>query len=65
MTVFTKNRERLLKSQVADGFFQQVMQQARPSVAYLRSLHVGRTVDRSLGRAQELPTQRRQGQATG
>jgi transposase len=29
VTVFTKNRERLLKSEVADGFFQQVLKQAR------------------------------------
>jgi len=29
VTVFTKNRERLLKSEVADGFFQQVLRQAR------------------------------------
>jgi IS5 family transposase len=29
VTVFTKNRERLLKSEVADGFFEQVLQQAR------------------------------------
>jgi transposase len=28
VTVFTKNRERLLKSAVADGFFEQVLQQA-------------------------------------
>ena len=29
VTVFTKNRERLLKSEVADGFFEQVLKQAR------------------------------------
>ena len=29
VTVFTKNRERLLKSQVAEGFFDQVLKQAR------------------------------------
>jgi len=29
VTVFTKNRERLLKSKVADGFFEQVLKQAR------------------------------------
>jgi hypothetical protein len=29
VTVFTKNRERLLKSEVADGFFDQVLKQAR------------------------------------
>ena len=29
VTVFTKNRERLLKSQIADGFFEQVLKQAR------------------------------------
>jgi transposase len=29
VTVFTKNRERLLKSEVADGFFDQVLTQAR------------------------------------
>jgi transposase len=29
VTVFTKNRERLLKSQVAEGFFEQVLKQAR------------------------------------
>jgi hypothetical protein len=29
VTVFTKNRERLLKSEVADGFFDQVLEQAR------------------------------------
>jgi transposase len=29
VTVFTKNRERLLKSEVADGFFDQVLQQPR------------------------------------
>src|SRR5260370_616328 len=29
VTVFTKNRERLLKSQVADGLFEQVLKQAR------------------------------------
>jgi transposase len=29
VTVFTKNRERLIESQVADGFFEQVLKQAR------------------------------------
>jgi hypothetical protein len=29
VTVFTKNRERLLKSEVADRFFEQVLQEAR------------------------------------
>jgi transposase len=29
VTVFTKNRERLIESQVADGFFDQVLKQAR------------------------------------
>src|ERR1035438_7763911 len=29
VTVFTKNRERLLKSQIADGFYEQVLKQAR------------------------------------
>ncbi len=29
VTVFTKNRERLLRSEVADGFFEQVLKQAR------------------------------------
>ena len=29
VTVFTKNRERLLKSELADGFFEQVLKQAR------------------------------------
>src|SRR5580698_2600895 len=29
VTVFTKNRDRLLKSEVADGFFEQVLKQAR------------------------------------
>jgi transposase len=29
VTVFTKNRERLLKSEVSDGFFEQVLKQAR------------------------------------
>jgi transposase len=29
VTVFTKNRERLLRSEVADGFFDQVLKQAR------------------------------------
>src|SRR5271170_2772533 len=65
VTVFSKNRERLLKSEVADGFFEQVLAAgARPSVAFGRSLHGGRNVDRGLDRAQKLSTQGRQGQAT-
>jgi len=45
VTVFTKNRERLLKSQVAEGLFEQVLKQAR-SQQLLSSDHF--TVDGTL-----------------
>ena len=46
VTVFTKDRERLLQSEVADGFFDQVLKQARgPATAIGRSFHRGRHSD--------------------
>ncbi len=58
VTVFTKNRERLLKGHIAQAFFQKVLEQARaakPAVG--GALHGGRNLDRSLGRAEGFSTQ--------
>ena len=59
-TVFTKNRERLLKHEVARQFFDEVVRQAdRAGAAERRALHRRRHADRSRGQPQELPTQGR------
>jgi transposase len=48
VTVFTKNRERLLAGDVASTLFAEVLAQARAAVP--RALHRGRHPDRGLGR---------------
>ena len=59
VTVFTKNRERLLVGEVAQGFFNAVVEQARcPGPALRRAFHGRRHADRSLGRTQEFQAQR-------
>ena len=58
VTVFTKNRERLLESEVADGFFDQVLKQARAQqVPSADHFTVDGTLIESLGGAEELSTQ--------
>ena len=64
VTVFTKNRERLLKSQIAQAFFDQVLKQARGEQLLRRSFHGGWDVDRGLGWAEKLPAPGRQRQAS-
>jgi len=55
-TVFTKNRQRLLKHDVARQFFDEVVRQA--AGLGRRTLHRRRHADRSCGQLEELPTQR-------
>ena len=58
VTVFTKNRERLLKGDIAQAFFEKVLEQARAQqTAVGGALHGGRDVDRSVGGAEEFSTQ--------
>ena len=50
VTVFTKNRERLVAGEVAQKFFAAVVEQARRAwVTGGRTFHGGRNADRSLG----------------
>ena len=59
VTVFTKNRERLLVGEVAQGFFNAVVEQAAcPGAALQRALYRRRHADRGLGRTQEFQAQR-------
>ena len=65
VTVFTKNRERLLVADVAQGFFNAVLDQARcPRPALERAFYGRRHADRGLGRTQEFQAQRRTDQQT-
>ena len=60
VTVFTKNRERLLAGEVAQGFFQRGAGQARGArPALRRALHGRWHFDRGVGFAEELQAQRR------
>ena len=58
VTVFTKNRNRLLKGEIAEIFFQAVLEQAREAgVLSDEPLHGGWHVDRGVGRPEELSAQ--------
>ena len=60
VTVFTKNRDRLLRGEIAEAFFQAVLEEAREQGLPLgRALHGGWHADRSVGRPEELPAQGR------
>ena len=64
VTVFTKNRERLLHGDVARAFFERVVAQARAAApAVGRALHRRRHADRGVGRAEELSAQGHAGAA--
>jgi len=57
-TVFTKNRERLLEGEVAEGFFTAVVAQARAhGLLSDEHFHGRRDAYRSVGGAQELQAQ--------
>ena len=59
VTVFTKNRDRLLEAEVAEAFFAAVLAQARQRGLPLgRALHGRRHADRSLGWAEKFQAQR-------
>jgi transposase len=53
-TVFTKNRDRLLNQEMAEAFFQRVLQAAQPFISD-EHLHGGWNADRSLGLPEEFP----------
>jgi len=58
VTVFTKNRERLLDGDIAEAFFQAVLQQARErSLLSDRTLHRGWNATGSVGECEELSAQ--------
>jgi transposase len=60
VTVFTKNRERLLKGEVAQAFFNAVVAQARAQgLLSDEAFHCRRDIDRGLGGAEELQTEGR------
>ncbi len=58
VTVFTKNRNRLLEGEIAESFFQGVLEQAREA-GLLSDEHftVDGTPDRAVGQPEELPAQ--------
>ena len=57
-TVFTKNRERLLRAAIAQSFYAEVLAQAPPPRPALdRALHGRRHADRSVGESQKLQAQ--------
>jgi transposase len=59
VTVFTKNRDRLLKGEVAEAFFHRGAGAGPPAGnAVRRALHGRRHPDRSVGRAEEFQAQR-------
>ena len=65
-TVFTKNRERLLRGDIARAFFERVLAQAQGAPAPLgRALHGRRHPDRGLGGPQELQAEGDGGAAAG
>ncbi len=66
VTVFTKNRERLLEGEIAAKFFNAVMNQAEVK-KFLSDDHfsVDGTLIESLGLDEELPAQGWQGRAAG
>jgi transposase len=55
--VFTKNRDRFLEGEIAEEFFSGGVATGVAHTAVGRALHGGRNADRSLGRAEEFPTQ--------
>ena len=58
VTVFTKNRERLLDGDIAESFFQAVLQQGtRAGSALGRTLHGGWNATGSVGECEELSAQ--------
>ena len=58
-TTFSKNRDRLLQSDIAAAFFDAVVGQARDAgPALRRAFHGGRDVVGGVGRPQELSSQR-------
>src|SRR5258708_4030468 len=60
VTVFTKNRERLLDGDIAEAFFRALLEQARErraEPALGRALHRGWNVTGSMGECEELSTQ--------
>ena len=60
VTVFTTNRERLLKGNIAQAFFQTVLEQAQGAEpAVRRALRGARNLDRGVGGTEEFPEQRR------
>jgi hypothetical protein len=62
--VFSKNRERLLNEEIAEAFFQRVLERAR---GYISDEHftVEGGADRGLGGPVEFSAQRRGGKAAG
>ena len=61
-TTFSKNRDRLLESDIAGAFFDAVVAQARDGRPALgRALHGRRDVARGVGESQELPARRMRG----
>ena len=64
-TVFTKNRERLLRGDIARAFFERVLAQAQARQLDLGgALHGRRDADRGVGRAEELQDEGDGGAAT-
>ncbi len=62
VTVFTKNRDRLLRGEIAEAFFQAVLEEAvGRGPPFGRALYSGWHADRSVGEPQELSTQGRRG----
>ena len=60
-TVFTKNRERLLKGEIAQHFFEAVLAQAESEgLVSSEHLHGGRDADRGVGESEEFRTQGRE-----
>jgi len=59
VTVFTKNRDRFLKGEIAEKFFAAVLNHARESgLLSERTFHRRWDVGQGLGESQEFPAQR-------
>ena len=54
VTVFSKNRERLIAGEVAQKILAAIREQASGRGCYRRALHCGRHADRGLGGAAQL-----------
>jgi transposase len=61
--VYSKNRERLLNEEIAESFFQRVLERARPYMSD-ETFHGGWDADRGLGESKELSAEGRKGEAT-